>query len=440
MKRMTGIFIRTLVLLALLLTSALAYAQDEKETESAAAPFIGIRYWHHDDGLFVTGIIPNTPAADVDLQAGDIVVAVEGEAISVDTVREVVWKHDVGTTVAISIDRDGRAFEQDLTLMARPADLFENPDYALPLDLAAVGLYVGQCNDKLIVIGALSGSEVAAAGFHVYDQIIEIDGDPVNTIGEADAAVSDLSEGDELSFRLLRAERELVIKVIAEDHRRRDPRHRPPRRPHPRIEVERAYVSDNIELGYGDGFVVVSEIRPTHELYAAGLRQFDLIVEANGRPVEEAADLFSDGDAIEVAVERASRTLRFDIPASAAPLLMIGDAEPVEQDRSQWLGLHEKQVTLGVRYLQLEPDSPYFEGSQAREGALVAEVIEGLPAASAGVQEGDIIVAVAGEPVTLEIDLRNRIYFHEPGERVTLDILRADEMMQIDVVLRVASK
>ena len=132
--------------------------------------------------------------------------------------------------------------------------------------------------------------------------------------------------------------------------------------------------------------------------------------------------------------------MHFDIPVSAAPLLIFGDVEPVEQDRSQWLGLHEKQVTLGVRYLQLEPDSPYFEGSAVTQGAYIAEVIEGLPAEKAGVLQGDIIVAVAGEPVTLEIDLRNRIYFHEPGERVTLDILRDGEILQIDVTLRVASK
>ena len=224
------------------------------------------------------------------LEAGDIVTAVEGEAIRVETVRDVVWKHDIGTTVSLSIDRDGSVFDQDLTLVARPADLFENPDYAMPLDLAAVGLFVGQCDDKLLVIGALSGSEVAAAGFHVYDEIIAVDGDEAHTIGEADAAVSDLSEGDELSINILRGEREMTIKVLVEDYRKRDPRQRPPRRPHPRVEVERAYVSENIELGYGDGFVVVSELNPTHELYAAGLRQFDLIVEANSAPVEEAAD------------------------------------------------------------------------------------------------------------------------------------------------------
>lgn len=440
MKRIMSTLIRALVLLALMLSSAVAFAQDEAQSESEASPpFIGIRYWHHDEGLFVSGIIPNTPAADAELEAGDVVMAVDGEVIRVETVRDVVWKHDIGRTVSLRIDRDGSQFEQDLTLIARPADLFENPDYAMPLDLAAIGLFVGQCDDRLLVIGALSDSQVATAGFQVYDKIIAIDGDVVSTIGEADAAVSDLSEGDALSFVILRGEREMTIKVHAEDHRRRDPRRRPPRRPHPRVEVERAYVSENIELGYGDGFVVVSVLNPAHELYAAGLRQFDLIVEANGAPVEEAEDLFS-GDTIQIAVQRVNSRLRFDIPASAAPLLIYGDVEPVEQDRSQWLGLHEKQVTLGVRYWQLEPDSPQFEGSDLSYGALVAEVIEGLPAEKAGVQEGDIIVAVAGEAVTLEIDLRNRIYFHEPGEQVTLDILRAGEMLQLDVALRVASK
>ena len=155
--------------------------------------------------------------------------------------------------------------------------------------------------------------------------------------------------------------------------------------------------------------------------------------------MEEAAGLFS-GDTISLTVQRVKGSLTFDVPVSAAPLLIYGDVEPVEQDRSQWLGMREKQVSLGVRYWQLEADSPHFEGTGLSHGALVAEVIEGLPAAMAGLQEGDIIAAVAGEPVTQEIDLRNRIYFHEPGELVTLDVLRAGEMTQVEVELRMASK
>ena len=435
MNRKISIFIRTLVLLALMATGALAMAQDEAVTEETAIPFIGIRYWGVDEGLLVTGVISNTPAAAANLQSGDIVTAVEGEAIQVDTVRDVVWKYAPETTVTMSLQRNGAALEQDLTLMARPEDLFSNPDYEIPLDLASVGLFVAQCNDQLLVVGALSDSEVAAAGFQMYDAILSIDGDEARTIGEADIAVSDLNAGDELSFVIARGEREMTIKVITEDRRRRQP---PRHRPRPRPRVDSTYVADSIGLGYGDGFIEVQALSADHELYAAGVRRYDLITAANGAPIA-AAEGFFDGDEIELTVQRISGALRFDIPSEFAPLLLFGEAAPVEQDRSQWLGLHEKQVTLGVRYLQLESNSPYFEGTDVTQGAFVAEVIEGLPAAKSGVQVGDIIVAVAGEPVTMEIDLRNRIYFHKPGDEVTLDILREGEIVPVEVVLRVAS-
>ena len=434
MKGMMSNLIRLFALFALIMSSAVAFAQDDAETENSVVPFIGIRYWGVEEGLLVTGVIANTPAEAAELQAGDIVTAVEGEAIHVETVRDVVWKHDPGTTVALSLDRDGEAIEQDLTLMARPEDLFENETYAIPLDLASVGLFVGQCNGKLLVLGALAGSEVSTAGFQLYDHIMEIDGDAVDNIGEADAAVSDLTDGDSLSFVVLRDDHEMTIKVVVVDHRRRPPR----LRPRPRIEVGNTYVSNSIGLGYGDGFIEVQAISPAHELYAAGIRRLDLITAANGAALAEAKDLFAD-DAIALTVQRPSGTLDFDVPASVAPLLLYGQDAPVEQDRSQWLGLHEKQVTLGVRYLQLEPDNPYFEGSGVNNGAYVAEVIEGLPAAKAGIQVGDVIVAVADEEVTMELDLRNRIYFHKPGDEVTLDVLRNGEMMKVDVVLRVAS-
>ena len=44
---------------------------------------------------------------------------------------------------------------------------------------------------------------------------------------------------------------------------------------------------------------------------------------------------------------------------------MFGIDAPQAQDRSVWLGLHEKQVTLGVRFIQLEADSPYFEAKSS---------------------------------------------------------------------------
>ena len=437
MKNYLHNLIRLLALMALLTTSAIAFAQDEIETaaETQAIPFIGVRYWGVDEGILVTGVIPNTPAANADLEAGDLVSAFDETSIDFSSIREVLLTYGAGDTVSLSVERDGAAFTTDVTLMALPEDLFSNPDYAMPLDLASVGLYVQQCDDKVFIVAAVAGSGVAEAGFQVYDRLISVDGDAIDSIGAADVAVSDLIEGDELAIKVLRGDRELTMKVIVEDHRRRrDPRHRP----RPRLEVSDVYQTDSIRLGYGENAIEIQEISPAHELYAAGLRQYDLITAVNGAAIEEAKDLFT-GEVINLTVARASGDLHFDVPSSAAPLLMFGIDAPQEQDRSIWLGLHEKQVTLGVRYIQLEAGSPYFQGSSVSNGAYVAEVIEGLPAGAAGIQVGDIIVAVEGEPATLEIDLRNRIYFHKPGDRVTLDVLRDGELVQVEVTLRVSS-
>lgn len=434
MKAVPSMLIRLLVLTALMLSSAVAFAQDAADTELSAVPFMGIRYTGVEEGLFITGVIPNTPATAANLQPTDIVTAVNGEAIQVETVRQLVWIYDVGTSIDLSLLRDGQELEQSLTLMARPDDVFNNPDYPMPLDLASIGLFVGQCGDHLLVIGAVHGSQVAQAGFHLYDEIVEIDDDRVSSIPQADAAVADLGAGDELRIVIMRGDREMVIETTVEDQRKR---RKPRRRPHPRTDIKTNYNTDMISLGYGDDFVQVLEISPAHALYTAGLRAYDVVTQANGESIGKADSLF-EGESIELTIARADENLHFDVPGSTAALLMLGYAKPAEQDDTQWLGLHEKQVTLGVRYVQLEPDSEYFTNADIANGAYIVEVIEGLPAEAAGILEGDIIAAVAGEAVTQELDLRNRIYFHEPGEVVSLDVLRGGELMQVEVTLRVA--
>ena len=436
MKALASKLITLLVLAALMLSSAAALAQDAADTEETAVPFMGIRYTGVEEGLFLTGIIPNTPAHEANLQPFDIVTAVNGNAIQVETVRERVWIYNVGDSITLSLLRDGAALDAPLTLMARPDDVFNNSDYPMPLDLASIGLYVGECGDHVLIVDAYRGSQVAEAGFHRYDEILEIDGDRVQSIAEADAAVSDLSAGNELSFLVKRGERELVVKTLVEDlRRRRDPRHRP--RPRPRAEIESRYTSETITLGYGEDFVQVLALSNAHALYEAGLREYDVITAANGEPIAVADGLF-ESQTIDLTVERPAGSLQFAVPGTSAALLMFGQDAPAEQVQADWLGLHEKQVTLGVRYIQLPPDSEHLAQTEIANGALVVEVIEGLPAEAAGVQVGDIIAAVAGEATTLEYDLRNRIYFHEPGDVVTLDVIRGSDLLQIEVTLRVA--
>jgi S1-C subfamily serine protease len=422
--------IRLLVVMALLLTSAVAFAQDETDTTNTAVPLVGIRFMEADNGVLVTGIITNTPAQMIGLQAGDIITSVNNDPIDSLNVQETVWNYSANDTVTLTVERNGRELKQDITLMARPDDLFDNPLYVLPMEPSSIGLVVSEFNGDLIVLGTVDGSQAQDAGFEANDIITRVDGDNVNSVGSAAIAMSDLNDGDTAEFNVTRGEENLVIRIVI-DRRRRRPRPRP-------RDITSTYATEAVTLGYGDGFIEVEALTSTHDLYIAGLREGDAIVAINGDSIDNLNNLFAS-NTIDLTVERDAGVMYFNVPTSVAPLLMFGVDAPQTQDAGEWLGLHEKQVTLGVRYLQLEADSPYFTSDSVSNGAYIAEVIEGLPAAQAGIMVGDIITSIDGEPVTLEIDLRNRIYAHQAGDTVTLEVLRYGEIIQLDVTLRVAT-
>jgi S1-C subfamily serine protease len=422
--------IRLLVVMALLLTSAVAFSQDETETTNTATPFVGIRFMEADNGVLVTGIITNTPAKNVGLQAGDVITAIENDTVDASNVQDTVWSYDSNATITLTIDRNGRELTQNITLMARPDDLFSNPLYVLPMEPASIGLVVTEFDGNLMVLGVVEGSQAEEAGFGANDIITRVDGDDVESVGDAAIAMSDLDDGNTVEFYVTRGNENLVIEIIID-------RRRPRPRPRPR-DIISIYNTDAITLGYGEGFIEVQAVTPAHDLYIAGLRDGDAIVAINGDSINALNDLFAD-DSIELTVERGDSIMYLNVPTSVAPLLMFGVDAPQTQDAGEWLGLHEKQVTLGVRYIQLEPNSPYFKNDVVDNGAYVAEVIAGLPAEQAGIQVGDILISVDGEPITLDIDLRNRIYAHQAGDTVTFEVLRQGAYIKINVTLRVAT-
>lgn len=79
---------------------------------------------------------------------------------------------------------------------------------------------------------------------------------------------------------------------------------------------------------------------------------------------------------------------------------------------------------LGVAIQNLTEDLSASFKYKGTEGVLVGQVTEGTPAASAGLQEGDIITSFAGKPVKDVTQLRNRVAATAPGTSVDLEIYR----------------
>ncbi len=90
---------------------------------------------------------------------------------------------------------------------------------------------------------------------------------------------------------------------------------------------------------------------------------------------------------------------------------------------------------LGIQLGQITPDLQEAWGLDSDEGAIVQSVTEGLPAEAAGVQRGDIIVAVDGEKVETTDQVVRMVSGKRPGAVVALTVLRGGKKMVIKAEL-----
>ncbi len=90
---------------------------------------------------------------------------------------------------------------------------------------------------------------------------------------------------------------------------------------------------------------------------------------------------------------------------------------------------------LGVSIQSVEPELAAALGLDSAEGVLVADIVDGTPAARAGLQRGDVITKVEDHRVTSTGDLRNTIAAAGAGRDVTLTIVRNGKTMTVKVEL-----
>jgi S1-C subfamily serine protease len=312
-----------------------AFAQQDPPTVNP--PFIGIRFAPDADGVRVTQVLPDSPAAAAGLQVDDVITAVDGEIINARSLVETIHSHSVGDTLTLSVVRADQTLEIAVTLSELP--------FVQPRD----------------------------ARFHAFS---------------FDSATQAWT-------------------------------------------VER-----------------LSENSP---LYEAGLRQGDVITAFNGETYDLPALMeFISGltpdSTVTLTVQRGEESLDIEIPVSvlmtlAVPPMMDGAPFGGQHGMPSFGGPHQGMplmmggARLGVGFVTLDEQTASQNNLTVTEGALITEVVEGSPAAEAGLQVGDIVTAVDGDRVDFEHTLRDRLFAYEPGDTVTLDVLRDGETLQIQVTL-----
>jgi S1-C subfamily serine protease len=92
---------------------------------------------------------------------------------------------------------------------------------------------------------------------------------------------------------------------------------------------------------------------------------------------------------------------------------------------------------LGVSTQTVTPSIAAQLDLSVDEGVLVRALPAGGPAAGAGIEVGDVIVAVAGEEITDNDSLQERLLEHEPDEQVEVTVVRGTETLTVEVTLAV---
>lgn len=90
---------------------------------------------------------------------------------------------------------------------------------------------------------------------------------------------------------------------------------------------------------------------------------------------------------------------------------------------------------LGVSITNVDPNMAKALGLKEAEGAFIAQVVPGEPAAAAGLLEGDIILKVNGNAVADASELIRAVSALEPGSTAKFTIYRKDKTITVKVKL-----
>lgn len=117
--------------------------------------------------------------------------------------------------------------------------------------------------------------------------------------------------------------------------------------------------------------------------------------------------------------------LSFAIPVDVASNVLAQLREHGEVRRG-WLGVGYENVSQSLAEA-FKLDTPH--------GALINRVLDGSPAQQAGLQTGDVVVAINGQNVRTGADLPYFVGLLLPGSDVTMDLVRNGKAQQVVVTL-----
>ena len=321
----------------------------------------------------------------------------------------------------------------------------------------------GKQDEGVVIFHVQAGSPAEAAGLVRGDIVLAIDQQPVNSFLEFSQVIRGYQAGDTVSLKVLHGDEERQVDVtLGEDGGRAFMGVATCLGPlGAAMTWQDGPMVFNRELAFSHmGGVVVTELVAGGPAEEAGMQAGDRIIRLDGEEIGIGISLvdmlqgYMPGQEVEVAIERdgAEETLTVELsehPDKAGQAYLGIYYRPVSPEvMLDFQGEGEKFHMPGMPFdgFPGEDEMPFFFHDMGEihdlpedydRAIILGEVLADSPADDAGLQSGDLILAVDDEPVdTIEAFVED-IQGHKPGDRITLLVFRDGEQIQVQATLAV---
>lgn len=363
-----------------------------------------------EEGALVTEVLSGSPAATAGLQKGDVITSINGKSVNSVNLSGAVQTFKPGDKVKLAYARDGKAMEQEASLVDRDEYWVGKIQRKNPITL---GVLISERDDGLVIKDVEDGFTASAAGLKIDDRLTHIDGTQVANLDQVGAVLSKVSAGDRVTFQVLRGDSTVTTTVIGSDSKGGA-----------KLVDSRAKAPGflGLEAIEGADGAVVDVVVEGSAAAAYGIRKGDVIKKLNGQDVTKI-------DALQAAGAKL-------VAGSKVSIVVSRGGESVEIKNIEIGAPGQKVVRPAV--VVPSPKVPAVIGSEVfvEEGGVVVDTVVADSAAAAyGLKKGDVIKKINGVDVTTEDALLGELKKLLAGDTVTMILSRDGEEVEIKNML-----
>jgi serine protease Do len=184
---------------------------------------------------------------------------------------------------------------------------------------------------------------------------------------------------------------------------------------------------------------LIAEVVQKSPAEKAGLKPGDVVIALNGKAVNDPNQFQRDvgsvgpGQSAKVEVLREGKTRTYDVKLAQRP----EEIEVVERNPGQMEEEQSKGDVLGVRVQTLTPElAQRARVDEGTKGVVVMDVAQDSPAATAGIEPGDVIVEMNRQAINTVDDYKKALSRLKKGGTALLRVKQGQSASYVTVKLK----